>query len=115
MDDDVTIAVIGCGIAVDDGQCVTVEVADEAGRRIDDQGRAAYYKQIGSGDGPYSTGDDLFIESFLIKDDIGLYGRSAMIAFGDTVRMDDVIEIEELVAAAAVITQDRAMEFVDLL
>lgn len=115
MDDDVAIAVIGRGIAVDDGQCVAVEVADEAGRRIDDQRGSAYDKKISGSDGPYSTGDDLFIESFLIKDDIGLDGRSAMIAFGDTVRMDDVIEIEELVAAAAVITQDRAMEFVDLL
>ena len=58
MDDDVAIAVIGRGIAVDDGQCVAVEVADEAGRRIDDQRGSAYDKKISGSDGPYSTGDD---------------------------------------------------------
>ena len=104
VNDDVTLRIIGSGIAVDDGQLIASEIADKGSGRVDDQGSAADDQKIGGGDGTYSTLNDIFIQPFFIEDDIRLDRCAAFVAFGYTAAVEDVIQIKEFVTAAAVVS-----------
>ncbi len=104
MDDDIAIMVVRCRIAVDDGQLVAIEIIDETGCRIDNQGSAAYDQQIGLGDGSDGFGDDFIIQRFLIQDHIRFDDRMTLVTVRNTFGFDDIIQIKEFAASGTVVS-----------
>ena len=100
---------------VDQDQVFAAEIADEAGRRINDEAGAADDEHVGFHDGSGRTVHHVLVEHFFIKDHVGLDDAAAAVAFRDALRVQDRGLVEELVALRAVVAEHRAVQFEDVL
>lgn len=89
-------------------------VADQAGCRIDDEGRAADDEHVGMADIVQGLFDDVVVQSFFVQDDIGLDGAAAGVALRYALAVEHVFGIEEFMAALAEIAVHAAVQFEDV-
>ena len=90
---------------------MAVIIAYESGCRIDDEGRAADNQHISVADIIKRLFDDIVVETFFIKDDIGFDGAAAGIAFGDAGGVEHIFCIKQFVAVFAKIAVYAAVQF----
>ena len=115
MQNEVRVVIVRRGLFVDEYQLFALIVVDETRRGVDGQRSSADDEHIGFFDRVHRAVDGAVREHFAVQNDVRLDYPAALVAVRNVIfAVPDIIGVEELAAALAVVFVSGAVQVVDV-